>query len=165
MYEYTLTIKGALSTGLRKSENNPKNVGALTFAEGVIQKSGELVNLDWLTTFDISSIGVCTFPFPQMFQLREWTLICTATKVYTFDGTSLTSVYTAAEGSTWTVGDFYNYIIMTNGKELITLDPEDGTWSKYLDCKIPYCLCLCDVNGQVFVGGPEVSISAGFLGE
>ena len=164
MFEYTLNIQGALSTGLRKSKNNPKNVGALTLAEGVIHKSGTLVNLDYLTTFDISSIEACKFPFPQVFQLREWTLLCTSTKIYTFDGISLTSVYIAEEGSTWTIGDFYNYLIMTNGKELITLDPDTGDWSKYLDCKIPYCLCLCDINGQVFVGGPEVSISAGWLG-
>ena len=164
MYEYTLTVKGALSVGLRHSNKNPKNVGALILADGVIHDTTELVNLDYLSTFDISSIEACTFPSPQMFQLRDWTLICTPTKIYTFDGTSLTSVYTAEEGSTWTVGDFYSYLIMTNGKELITLDPEDGTWSKYLDCKIPYCLCLCDVNGQVFVGGPDVSVSAGFLG-
>lgn len=165
MYEYTLTVKSALEVGLRKSDNNPRNVGALTLADGVVHKSAELVSLNWLTTFDISSIEACTFPFPQKFQLREWTLVCTPTKIYTFDGTTLTSVYTAEEGSTWTIGDFYNYIIMTNGKELITLNPDTGVWSKYIDCKIPYCLCLCDVNGQVFVGGPEVSISAGFLGE
>ena len=165
MQEYTLTIQKALAVGLRNTEDNPKNVSGLTFAQGVLQKAGTLVNLDLLTNFDISTIVACDFPFPQMFQLREWTLICTPTKIYTFDGTSLTSVYTAVEGTTWTYGDFYNYLILTNGQELITLDPDTGVWSKYLDCKIPYCVCLCDVNGQVFVGGPEVSVSAGWLGD
>jgi len=165
MREYTLLVKGGLMAGLRKSKNNPNESGALVQADGVIKEAGELTAVDDLATFDISSLEDCSWPFPQMFQLRSWTIVCTPTKIYTYDGSALTLVYTAEEGSTWTVGDFYNYIIMTNGKELITLDPETGEWSKYLDCLIPYCLCLCDVNGQLFVGGPEVSISAGFLGE
>jgi len=165
MYEYTLMVKDGLKAGLRASKNNPKNVGALVQATGTIQDTGKLVNIDELSTFDISTIEVCTFPFPQVFQLREWTLVCTPTKIYTYDGTTLTLVYTAEEGSTWTIGDFYNYLVLTNGRELITLDPETGDWSKYLDCAIPYCLCICDVNGQIFVGGPEVSVSAGWLGD
>ena len=165
MYEYTIIFKDGLSAGLRQSKHNPKNKGALVQADGVIQKSKELFNLDELETFDISSIESCTFPFPQCFQLREWTIICTPTKIYTYDGSSLTSVYTSEEGSTWTIADFYNFLVQTNGRELITLDPESGNWSKYFDCAIPYCLCICDVNGQIFVGGPEVIVSAGFLGE
>jgi len=165
MREYTITFKDGLKAGLRPSSKTPKNKGALIQADGIAQETGELFNLDELSTFDISAIEACTFPFPQVFQLREWTLVCTPTKIYTYDGTSLTLVYTAEEGSTWTVGDFYNFLILTNGRELITLDPETGAWSKFLDCEIPNCLCLCDVNGQLFVGGPEVSITAGFLGE
>lgn len=165
MREYTIIYKDGLATGLRPSKHNPKNQGALTKADGVIQESRELFNLDELETFDISTLEACTSPFPQMFQLREWTVVCTPTKIYTYDGVSLILVYTALEGSTWTFGDFYNYIIMTNGRELITLDPETGAWSKYLDTAIPECLCICDLNGQIFVGGPNVSISAGFLGE
>lgn len=165
MYEYTLMVKDGLKAGLRSSKHNPKNKGALIQATGVIQESGELFNLDELSAFDISSIEDCTFPFPQIFQLREWTLICTSTKIYTYDGAALTLVYTAEEGSTWTIADFYNYLVLTNGRELITLDPESGNWSKYLDCAVPYCLCLCDINGQMFVGGPEVTVSGGWLGE
>ena len=164
MKEYTIFYKDGLAKGLRSSEYNPRNEGALVFAQGVFQESKKLSNIPELATFDISTIEACTFPFPQCFQLRNWTLICTPTKIYTYDGTTLTLVYTAAEGSTWTVADFYDFLVMTNGQELITLDPEDGTWSAYLDCAVPFCLCLCDLNGQLFVGGPEVSISAGWLG-
>lgn len=165
MREYTITYKDGLSVGLRASSHNPRNQGALVKAQGIIQEAKELFNIDELSTFDISSLEDCISPFPQIFQLREWTVICTPTKIYTYDGSSLTLVYTALEGSTWTFGDFYNYLILTNGRELITLNPETGIWSKYLDSAIPECLCLCDLNGQIFVGGPNVSISAGFLGE
>ena len=165
MREYTIIFKDGLAAGLRSSEHNPRNQGALIQADGIIQESKELFNLDELDTFDISTLEDCDFPFPQIFQLREWTVVCTPTKIYTYDGTSLTLVYTAEEGSTWTFADFHNYLVLTNGRELITLDPETGTWSKYIECAIPECLCLCDVNGQLFVGGPEVSVSAGWLGE
>lgn len=165
MHEYTVIFKDGLAAGLRSSVHNPRNVGSLIKADGVTQESKELFNLDELSTFDISILDACTFPFPQIFQLREWTIVCTPTKIYTYDGSTLTLVYTAEEGSTWTFGDFYNYLILTNGRELITLDPESGEWSKYLDTAIPNCLCLCDINGQLFVGGPDVSVSAGFLGD
>ena len=164
MKEYTIHYKTGLAQGLRATENNPKNTGALTKAQGVIQKAGQLFNLEELEGFDISTIEACTFPFPQIFQLRTWTIICTPTKIYTYDGTTLTLAFTATEGSTWTVGDFYDYLVMSNGLELIVLDPETGDWSLFLDCLVPYCLCLTDLNGQLFVGGPEVAISAGWLG-
>ena len=161
MREYTVTFKEGLTAGLRASSSVQRK---LVQADGVLRKSEELINLDELSTFDISSIEACTHPFPQIFQLRNWTLICTPTKIYTFDGTTLTLVYTAAEGSTWTIADFYRFLVLTNGNEYITLDPETGAWSKYLDAVISECLCVCDVNGQLFAGGPEVSVGAGFLG-
>lgn len=164
MKEYTIFYKDGLAAGLRDSEYNPRNVGALIKAQGVFQESRKLSEIPELSSFDISTIDAQTFPFPQCFQLRHWIIICTPTKIYTYDGVTLTLVYTAVEGSTWTVADFYDFLVLTNGQELITLDPEDGSWSKYLDCAIPYCLCVCDLNGQLFVGGPEVTVSAGFLG-
>ena len=165
MKEYTILFKKGLVKGLRSSEYNPRNEGALIQAKGIIQESKKLFNHPELENFDISTLDAQTFPFPQVFQLREWALVCTPTKIYTFDGTTLTLVYTAVEGSTWTVADFYNFLVLTNGNEYITLDPETGAWSKFLDCEFLKCLCVCDVNGQMFVGGPDVSVSAGWLGE
>lgn len=165
MEEYTLTFKEGIKTGLRKSERNPRNVGALIQACGTIQESGQLFNLANLETVDISSIEACAFPFPQMFQGINWTILCTPTKIYTYDGSTLTLVYTAEEGSTWTLADYHNFLVLSNGKELVTLDPDTGEWSKFITCEVPGCLCLCNVNGQLFVGGPECTISAGWLGE
>lgn len=166
MQEYTLEFKEGLIKGLRSSDHNPMNNGFLLQADGVIKEFGELFNIEELTQLDISDLDAQTFPFPQLIQLRNWTLLCTPTKIYTYDGSSFTLVFTTEdEGSTWTYADFYRYLLMTNGKVLITLDPETGAWSKYVDCLIPHCLCLCDVNGQVFCGGPECEISAGWLGE
>lgn len=153
MREYSITYKNGLSVGLRASTHNPRNKGGLIKARGLIQESKELFNLDELNTFDISLLESCISPFPQMFQFREWTVVCTPTKVYTYDGSSLTLVYTAAEGSTWTYGDFYNFVIMSNGEEIISLNPESGVWDKYLNLIIPNWLCLCDLNGQLFIGG------------
>ena len=166
MQEYTVEFKEGLIKGLRRSDHNPVNSGYLIQADGVIKEAGELFNIEEFDQLDLSDLDAQTFPFPQVFQMRNWTILCTPTKIYTYNGSSFTLVYTAElEGSTWTYADFYNYILMTNGRVLIWLDPESGTWSKYIDCYIPTCLCLCDVNGQVFVGGPDCSISAGWLGE
>ena len=163
MREYTISFDEGISVGLRRFDKPKKGDKALIQSDGVLKDSGTLTNLEQLGTVDFSALG-CTFPFPQIFQLKNFTLVCTPTDIYTYDGSALTLCYTAEAGSTWTIADFYNYIIMTNGKELVTLDPMSGDWSKYIDCAIPNCLCLCELNGQVVVGGPEVSISAGFLG-
>lgn len=165
MEEYTIVYKEGLAKGLRASEYNPVNESALTEAHGVFIESKRINQLPELNTFDVSTLEAMTHPFPQCFQLINHILICTPTKIYTYDGSTLTLVYTANEGSTWTVADFYNFIVMSNGKDLITLDPETGDWSAFITCEVPSCLCLCDLNGQLFVGGPEVSISAGWLGE
>lgn len=165
MREYTITYKDGLIRGLRASENNPRNLGALIQADGVVKEAGELTALPEIDTFDLTGVtDPGDFPFPQIFQARNWTILCTPTRIYTWDGTSFTLAYTSAEGSTWTVADFFDFLVMTNGLELITLDPVTGNWSKYLECSIPYCLCICDVNGQLFCGGPEATISAGWLG-
>lgn len=165
MDEYTIVYKEGLAKGLRASEYNPVNEGALTEAHGVFIESKQLNEIPELETFDVSTLEAMDFPFPQCFQLINMTLVCTPTKIYTWDTVTLTLVYTAEEGSTWTIADFHNFLVLSNGRELVTLDPETGDWSKYLDCAIPYCLCVCDLNGQLFVGGPECSISAGWLGD
>jgi len=165
MREYTIMFEEGLKVGLRKSDHNPKNKGALIEAQGVIQKAGELHSLEELEFLDVSTIDACTFPFPQIFQLTSWTLVCTPTKIYTFDGAAFTLVYTAAEGSTWTVAEFHDFLLLTNGAEWVTLDPDSGCWEDYIPDEIIICLCNCDINGQLFVGGPGVSIGAGWLGE
>ena len=165
MREYTIIFKDGLKKGLRNSKDNPKNIGALTLANGVFQEAGKLINIDELENFDISTIPACTFPFPQCFQLRNWCLICTPVNIYTYIDGVLTLIYTAVEGSTWTVADFYDFLVLTNGAEFLTLDPETGAWCEYDEAEISKCLCVCDVNGQLFVGGPDVSIGAGFLGD
>lgn len=163
MEEYTVVFKGGVAKGLRPSSKNPKNTGALVIADGVMQEAGELFNHPDLDTFDISAIAAQTFPFPQLFFLRNWTIVCTPTKIYTYDGT-LNLVYTATEGSTWTVADFYDFLVFANGREYIVLSPDTGAWSKYLDAENLECLCVADINGQLFVGGPDVTVGAGWLG-
>lgn len=165
MDEYTLNFKEGIKVGLRSSEYNPRNTGALVEAWGVIQESGKLFQQLEFDTFDISGLDAQAFPFPQIFQGINWTIVCTPTKIYTYDGSTLTLVYTAEEGSTWTLADYHNFLVLSNGKELVTLDPMTGDWSKFITCEVPSCLCLCNINGQLFVGGPECSISAGWLGD
>jgi hypothetical protein len=165
MREYTLQIEKALKIGLRPSDRTPPNKGVLVEAQGVIQESGELFNLENLEAFDISDIEACIFPFPQVFKLIRWTLICTPTRVYTYRDGVVTLVYTGAEASTWTVADFYDFLLLTNGNTWIELDPETASWCPFSDDEVPSCLCLCDLNGQLFVGGPGATVGAGWLGD
>ena len=163
MNEYTIEFREGLEVGLRHSDKNPKNVQALVRSDSVFYETGILRNTDEISTMDLTALG-CTWPFPQIFDLKSFKLICTETEIYKLSGGSLTLVFTALEGSTWTMADFDTFLVFTNGRVLATLDPVSGIWSQYFDCAIPACLCVCNLNGQLLVGGPEVTISAGFLG-
>lgn len=163
MNEYTIIFREGLALGLRHNSYNAKNEQALIRSDNAFYENGVLRNTDEITTIDLTTLD-CEFPFPQIFQLKRFSLICTPTDIYRLDGVTLTWVYSALEGSTWSIADFDTFLVLTNGRVLVTLDPVSGVWNEYFECSIPHCICVCDLNGQLLVGGPEVTLSAGFLG-
>lgn len=164
MKEYTLVFKEGISTGLRKNARTVMGQQGFVEANGAMVDHGVMVNLDNLSSYDFTILG-CTFPFPQVFQLKNYTIVCTSDKIYGLSNGALNLLYTAsAVGSTWTVADFYHYLLFSNGVELVMHSSESGTWSKYIASDIPQSLCVCDLNGQIIAGGPGASVSSGFLG-
>ena len=160
----TVVFKEGISKGLRKSARNPKNNEFFTELSGMFHEEGILRTLEIPDQVDTSALD-CTFPFPQIFRLVGFTLVCTSTTIYRLDNGVLTSLISVAAGTTWSLADFGAYIIMTNGRALVKYDFASGTWGEYVECAIPNCVCLCAFKGQLFVGGPEVSVSEGFFGE
>jgi hypothetical protein len=163
MQEYTVVVQEALGAGLRSSAHSGRNTQWLFAALGAMPEDKVLQAVPELPS--PLAIASEVFPFPQIFNLRRMTLVCGKKDIYEYKSGVLSILLTgSASGWTWSVADFGEFIAMTNGKILVTRDPQTGQFGEYGDCKIPPCLCICEFNGQVVVGGPGESVADGFTG-
>lgn len=152
---FSLTI-GAdkLSRGLRPSKRSPRNAGFLVTSEGAVGRDGVLQSLDELTRMATSTI-TDGFPFPQIFVFTNMIIVCGVKKIYEWVSGSLVLKYTAsAAGGTWDAVDFYDYIYMSNGKIAVIRDAGSKVYS--LSATQPHATAMCNYNGQVLIGAPDV---------
>jgi len=164
MREYTTIFRDGLGAGLRSNERSPKNTQVMVHSDGAYSENRILRTLDVLDKIDTSELD-CSFPFPQILKLKQFTLVCTETAIYEYRNSVITLLLGELNaGSTWTYADYEFYIVMTNGAVMVIRDPQTGTWAKYVGCEIPNGLCVCNLNGQLLIGGHQVTISNGFLG-
>lgn len=164
MKEFSIVFRGGLAKGLRPTSHNARNIEALVQSTGAVPEDGVLRTLPRLET----PLGITgeTFPFPQVVDCVKRTLVFSSMDVYEYDGSSLTKVFTGSKsGTTWSVADFGEYILMTNGRVLVERDPVTGYYSERLDCKVPLGSCICNLNGQLIVGAPGCEVTSGFMGE
>jgi len=162
MREYTIVFREGIAKGLRRSSKIPKHTQTLMQAIGMFPEDGSLRTLD-----ELDAIGdelECEWPFPQIFRLKTLILVCTETALYEYLGGSLELLIGGIDpGTTWSVGDFWPYIVATNGRQIVYRDPHSLDWAIYGDCLIPSCICMANANGQLIVGGPETSVTSGGL--
>lgn len=160
--EYTIIFQEGIQLGLRNSPKTSKRAEVLIKSDGFIPENNILRTLTLMDDFGAELD--CDWPFPQMFTLQGITLVCTPTVIYDYNDGSLVELFVAdAAGTTWSVGDFWPYVIMTNGLYIVQRNPETGVWGASESCDIPFCVCLCEANGQIIMGGPETRITSGVL--
>ena len=139
----------ALSRGLRPSKRTPRNSGYLVECDGAVGRDGVLQVLTALSRVNTTALTV-VFPFPQIFILTNVILVCTATKIYEFDGVAtLTEKIAITTGSLWSLVDFYNYIYMSNGVVSVIRNAFSLTYSM---STLPVAKAMCNFNGQVVIG-------------
>ena len=151
MREYTVTFDTGLANGLRPNTRNARNNEYLMVLAGAIPYDGVLSSLPELP--EPIQVLNAQWPFPQLFHLRRMTLVGTESALYEYKDGVLNLLCNTVPGNTWSCADFGEYIVLTNGASLITRDPQTGIFSEYIDCTIPPCLCVCEVNSQLLVGG------------
>jgi len=139
-----------LQRGLRKKVSNPRDVHGMTVLSGLVSQDGILSALDDLSRID-SSIITDSFPYPQLFVLANYTLVCSSTKIYEYVGGILTEKLTVVAASTWKVVDYIEYIVLTNGSQVVTRDAMSGTYA--VSAVIPAANAVCNYNGQLVIGG------------
>ena len=158
-FEYDLS---ELGNGLRPTIRSAQNLPFLIKSLGVVPREGLLVALEQIAQLDTTSLPAQTFPFPQFFVLLNCTILCTQVAIYELVGSTLTpKIAGLTAGSTWSVVDYVDFLYFTNGKVVVTKDPQSLAYSLRTD--LPVGTCLCDFGGQVIVGSPETLVPNGGL--
>ena len=153
-FSITLT-SNVLTRGLRKRANNPRDSFFMSELEGLIGHDGVLTAQDVLSRIDTSVI-TDPFPYPQIFILSNYVLVCDSTKIYDYSSGSLVLAYTASQaGSTWKAIDFIEYIVMTNNDITVIRTATTGAFTE--NTSLPEASAICNYNNQVLIGGPGES--------
>ena len=145
-----------LAKGLRRSKRDPRNSGFSVTCQGVVGRDGVLQVLDELTRLDAAIDE--GFPFPQLFVFTNVIIVCGQTKIYEWDGSSLSLKLTVVAGFAWRAVDFFDYAYMSNGKVAVVRNAGSKAYSETSD--LPTARAICNFNGQVLVGAPDVTVSA-----
>ena len=155
---FTAALASAdLTRGLRPSSRTPRNKDFLVECVGAVGRDGVLSALDEMTEID-TSIITDGFPFPQIFVFTNVVIVCGLSKVYEWNGTALHLELTLTQaqiGGMWSAVDFYDYVYMSNGTVAVVRDAGSDTYAVSAD--LPHATCMCNYNGQVLIGAPDVS--------
>lgn len=145
-----------LSKGLRRSKRDPRNSGFMVTCSGAVGRDGVLQVLDELTRLDADIDE--GFPFPQLFVFTNIIIVCGQTKIYEWDGSSLVLKLTVTAGFAWKAVDFFDYVYMSNQRVAVVRDAGSKAYSETSD--LPTARTICNFNGQVLIGSPDVDVSA-----
>ena len=145
MQENRIQLKELLS-GLRLQHSVAWNTGKLITASG-LYREGDYYKGDAGTTVSVDS--TYTWPWPQPMNASLGLFIGTATGLYKY--TDPSNVYAVSTPGFWTHADFVDFVLFTNGGELVAY--KDGVFTAVTDETIPIAGCITDVNnGRVIAG-------------
>lgn len=144
-----------LSKGLRPSKRMSRNSGFLIQCQGAVGRDKILQILDEYSRLDATVDE--GFPFPQLFVFINLIIVCGQTKIYEWVSDALVEKLTVTPGQLWVAVDFYDYVYMSNSKVTVVRSAASKTFSETSD--LPTALAMCNFNGQVIIGSPDVSKS------
>jgi len=151
--KFTITLNNkSLARGLRKNNRLPRDNHGMTEMTGLISQDDVVTALDQLSRIDTDVISD-GFPYPQLFVLSNYILICSATKIYDYSSESLVLKLTVSAGKTWKVIDFIEYLVMTNDDVTVIRTADTGEFT--VNSSLSASSAICNYNGQVIIGGPK----------
>lgn len=163
MKEFNYLIKLGLARGLRKTDKNPRNQQALVLSTGMVPEDGALSSVPELNEIDVSTVSpVPHFPYPQVFVLKQLTIVCMATAIYErTPGGDLTLLISGlTEGIPWTVADFHNFIVLANGKQFVFRNGDDLQWTTTNRYALPVGTSVLNFKGQLIITAPDTADAA-----
>ena len=157
MNEFQEQYAKGFQVGLRPVIRNPLNNETLILSQGLVPEDGVLHSIEDISNNQINTSALgCTFPWPQVFVLRNMTLVCAQNGIYIVNpDLSLTEVCNLFVQSSvpWTYADFGPTVILCNGASIVKCDGITGEWAQVSDCSIMGANCIAGINGQLFAGG------------
>ena len=161
MREFNYTMRKALAVGLRSTDKNKRGHQALVKSDGAYPYESALSSVEALDRINIDSISpVPTFPYPQVFELKQLTILCTATQIYSYADDTLTlEISSLTEGHLWSVADFGNFIALVNGKQVVYRDGVTKIFTSIDEIGIGSASGICNLNGQIILAAPGVEIT------
>ena len=156
MKEFTFTFKEGLKKGLRKHHDNPRNEEALVTCLNAKPSESGLIPIVPVT-YSAVSPPTFSWPYPQMFQCEDGTVVlASSTAIYEVN-TSTWGIGTAkltgmTAGTVWDFVSSGAYIYGTNGSVGVKRTA-GGTWSTFAsETNTPRTSTWCNFKGQL-VGG------------
>lgn len=151
MKRHVVSLKQYLVQSLRSSQSVNTNDSKLTACQGLKITNNNLASPGDLIALDLSVLGA-SFPYPQVFALSRFIVVCTETGIYewTAAGGLVSKLTPLTPGGLWTIADFYTFLVLTNGKVTVLRD-SGGVYTNETDA--PYGSCVTSYGGQVVFGG------------
>jgi len=152
MREFEASFDKGLLQGLRSEAIEPVNEQRLVELKNLRPHSFGLRPVEAVTN---PFAAVFAWPFPQMFLLRELRLMALETAIYECDAAwSPTEALSGlVAGGVWQVADFGDYLLMTNGSQVVSRNGATGVWDNdATSSSIPEMKTLCNFRGQI-IGG------------
>ena len=143
-----------LAKGLRSNANSIRGQKTLTVCDGMVGQDGLLKSLPTLTLSSLYSNPLIIkddFPFPQIFSLEKFLIVCNRTTVLEYTSTSgLVLKATVTGGELWSIASAHDFIYMSNWVVNLVRDPSTGTYSS--STAVPICSAMINFNGQIICG-------------
>ena len=141
----------ALIRGIQPNAKQTRSQYGIETLSGMIGVDGSLVSLPALTRI-ATSVITDPFPYPQLFVLNTFSIICGSTKIYEYDGSTLTLKLTVTAGAIWDLVSSFNYVYLSNGTVAVERNPDTKV---YALSSLPKFQSACNYNGQLMLGGPK----------
>ena len=139
-----------LQRGLRPVAEQPRNSGFFIQCDGAIGYHGSLQGITAITALATTAI-TDGHPYPQLFLLPNLIVICGRTKIYEWVSSALVEKLTVTAGNPWSLVEFYDQLLLTNGVVTVERRPGDKVYAVRAD--LPVGEALFNYGGQIIVGG------------
>lgn len=139
-----------LQRGLRPMAELPRNSNFQIQCDGAIGYHGTLQGIKAITAISTAAI-TDGFPYPQIFLLSNLILVCGQTKIYEWVNNALVLKLTVSAGSPWSVVDFFDQLLLSNGVVTVERRPSDKVYAVRAD--LPIGEALFNYGGRIIVGG------------
>lgn len=141
-----------LAAGLRQSSRLPRNAKTLSRCDGCVGVD-ELLSTSpsiAVSTQHASALVIKSdFPFPQIFTLEKYVVVCNRTTVLELVEASLVLKATVTGGELWSIASSHDFLYLSNGVVSLVRNPLNG---EYESTTAPVCSAILNFNGQIVCG-------------